>query len=47
MDTTSILRFVTRRFELPTLYGITALDAAIAAHKQEPLGDLTSALVLK
>jgi acid phosphatase len=47
MDTTSILRFVTRRFELPTLHGITARDAAIAAHKQEPLGDLTSALVLK
>ena len=47
MDTTSILRFVTRRFELPTLLGITARDAAIAAHKQEPLGDLTNALVLK
>ncbi|MGY5809251.1 acid phosphatase [Rhizobium sp. LEGMi198b] len=47
MDTTSILRFVTRRFELPTLHGITVRDAAIAAHKQKPLGDLTSALVLE
>ena len=47
MDTTSILRFITRRFELPTLHGITVRDGAIAAHKQEPLGDLTSALVLK
>jgi acid phosphatase len=47
MDTTSILRFITRRFELPTLHGVTVRDAAIAAHKQEPLGDLTSALVLK
>ncbi|MBB6304808.1 acid phosphatase [Rhizobium leucaenae] len=47
MDTTSILRFITRRFELPTLHGITVRDTAIAAHKQKPLGDLTSALVLK
>jgi phospholipase C len=47
MDTTSILRFITRRFELPTLHGITIRDAAVAAHKQKPLGDLTSALVLK
>jgi acid phosphatase len=47
MDTTSILRFITRRFELPTLHGITVRDAALAAHKEEPLGDLTSALVLK
>ena len=47
MDTTSILRFITRRFELPTLHGVTVRDAAIAAHKQPPLGDLTSALLLK
>ncbi|MBB5577302.1 MULTISPECIES: acid phosphatase [Rhizobium] len=46
MDTTSILRFITRRFELPTLHGITVRDAAIAARKQKPLGDLTSALML-
>jgi phospholipase C len=47
MDTTSILRFLTRRFELPTLHGITVRDSAIAAHKQAPLGDLTTALDLK
>jgi len=47
MDTTSILRFITRRFELPTLHGITVRDTAMAARKQKPLGDLTSALVLK
>lgn len=47
MDTTSILRFITRRFELPTLHGITVRDEAVAAHKEKPLGDLTSALDLK
>ncbi|MGO4336339.1 acid phosphatase [Labrys sp. KB_33_2] len=47
MDTTSILRFITRRFELPTLHGITVRDSAMAARKQKLLGDLTSALVLK
>lgn len=47
MDTTSILRFITRRFELPTLHGITVRDTAVAAYKEKPLGDLTSALVLK
>jgi acid phosphatase len=47
MDTTSILRLITRRYELPTLHGITVRDAAIAAHGQKPLGDLTSALVFK
>jgi phospholipase C len=44
MDTTSILRFITRRFELPTLHGITVRDQAIASRNQPPLGDLTSAL---
>jgi len=46
MDTTSILRFITRRFELPTLRGITVRDQAIASFNQAPLGDLTSALDL-
>jgi phospholipase C len=46
MDTTSILRFITRRFELPTLRGITVRDQAIASANQAPLGDLTSALDL-
>jgi len=44
MDTTSILRFLTKRFELPTLHGITVRDDAVASHNQPPLGDLTSAL---
>jgi phospholipase C len=43
-DTTSILRFVTRRFALPTLAGLQARDAALAAHGSPPLGDLTAAL---
>ncbi|HZT19906.1 MAG TPA: acid phosphatase [Dongiaceae bacterium] len=43
-DTTSILRFITRRFGLPTLKGIQERDAAIAAHGSPPLGDLTKAL---
>jgi phospholipase C len=43
-DTTSILRFLTRRFRLPMLQGIVERDAAIAAHGEPPLGDLSSAL---
>jgi phospholipase C len=43
-DTTSILRFITRRFDLPTLKGIKARDDAIAANGGQPLGDLTNAL---
>jgi acid phosphatase len=43
-DTTSILRFITRRFALPALAGLQARDAALAAHGSPPLGDLTAAL---
>ncbi len=43
-DTTSILRFITRRFELPVLPGIVARDAALRANGHPPLGDLTNAL---
>lgn len=43
-DTTSILRFVTKRFDLPTLPGLQARDAALAAHNSPRLGDLTEAL---
>ena len=46
-DTTSILRLITRRFHLPTLKGIGARDAAVSAHHEPPLGDLTEALSLK
>ncbi|SJZ34921.1 phospholipase C [Enhydrobacter aerosaccus] len=43
-DTTSILRFITKRFELPILPGLAARDAALRAHGLPPMGDLTSAL---
>ena len=45
-DTTSILRFITRRFGLPVLPGIRARDQSIKANGGEPLGDLTNALDL-
>ena len=44
-DTTSILRFITNRWNLPTLPGITERDSALAAHNQPELGDLTGALL--
>jgi acid phosphatase len=43
-DTTSILRFISRRFALPPLAGLQARDAALAAHGSPLLGDLTGAL---
>jgi phospholipase C len=43
-DTTSILRFITRRFNLPILAGLAERDAALRAHNEPPLGDLTGAL---
>ena len=45
-DTTSILRFITERFELPVLHGIAVRDDAVRAHGEQPLGDLTGALNL-
>jgi len=45
-DTTSILRFITERFELPVLHGIVVRDEGIKAHGESPLGDLTGALNL-
>ncbi|MEP6883545.1 MAG: acid phosphatase [Gammaproteobacteria bacterium] len=46
-DTESILRFITRRFALDVLPGITARDQGLAAHGAAPMGDLTNALDLK
>lgn len=43
-DTTSILRFLTRRFDLRVLPGLMERDAALKAHNELPLGDLTAAL---
>ncbi len=43
-DTTSVLRFVTRRFGLPILPGLVSRDAALRAQGHPPMGDLTDAL---
>ena len=43
-DTTSILSFITERFELPELRGIVVRDRAVADAGEPPLGDLTAAL---
>ncbi len=45
-DTTSILRFISRRFALPELAGNAARDAALKAGGSKPMGDLTKALTL-
>jgi len=45
-DTTSILRFITRRFELPILRGLAVRDDALRRNGEPPLGDLTAALEL-
>jgi acid phosphatase len=45
-DTTSILRFITRRFKLPNLPGLTERDIALKANRGKPMGDLTGALAL-
>jgi acid phosphatase len=45
-DTESILRLITRRFDLEVLPGITLRDKALAAHGAPPMGDLTNALEL-
>ncbi len=43
-DTTSILRFITKRFDLPVLAGLKARDEAMAAANSGKLGDLTEEL---
>jgi acid phosphatase len=43
-DTTSILRFITRKWHLPVLPGITSRDEALVANGYPPMGDLTNAL---
>jgi len=45
-DTESILRLITRRFDLEVLPGITQRDSGLAAHGAPPMGDLTHALDL-
>ena len=46
-DTTSILRFITKRWSLDPLPGLIERDAALASHNQPPIGDLTAALKLQ
>jgi acid phosphatase len=43
-DTASILRLITRVFQLDTLDGLKARDQAMIARGQVPMGDLTNAL---
>ncbi|CAN7413668.1 acid phosphatase [Trinickia sp. LjRoot230] len=45
-DTTSILRFITHRFELETLPGLKTRNDGLIAHGNTPMGDLTNALDL-
>ena len=45
-DTTSILRFITRRWNLPVLPGLIDRDKALAANNEAAMGDLTAALAL-
>jgi acid phosphatase len=46
-DTDSILRLITRRFDLEVLPGVTMRDHGLAEHAEHPMGDLTNALDLK
>ena len=45
-DTGSILRLITRRFDLEPLPGIVMRDQGLTAHAASPMGDLTAALDL-
>jgi acid phosphatase len=45
-DTGSILRLITRRFDLEALPGIAMRDQGLATHAAPPMGDLTNALDL-
>jgi len=45
-DTASVLRLVTRRFDLEPLPGVIRRDQALKEHAQPPMGDLTAALDL-
>lgn len=45
-DTASILRFITRRYQLTALDGVTERDAALVANGGIPMGDLSAALAV-
>jgi len=46
-DTASILRLITRRYDLPTLRGLALRDTALKQQGGKPMGDLTPALALQ
>ena len=46
-DTASILRLITRVFQLEKLDGIKLRDESMVARGQKPMGDLTNALHFK
>jgi acid phosphatase len=46
-DTESILRLITRRFDLEVLPGMAMRDRGLAQHGSPPMGDLTEALDLR
>ena len=43
-DTGSVIRFITRRWNLVPLPGIVLRDRSLQANGQPPMGDLTAAL---
>ncbi|RDJ93465.1 acid phosphatase, partial [Lacticaseibacillus rhamnosus] len=43
-DTASILRFITRRWNLPVLGGLTVRDRALQANGAPAMGDLSNTL---
>ena len=43
-DTTSVIRFITHRYDLPELPGIKERDASLKKNHSPRLGDLTDAL---
>ena len=43
-DTASILRFITRRWNLESLPGVAARDASLVKNGGQPMGDFTTAL---
>jgi len=45
-DTASVLRLMTRRFDLEPLPGVVMRDRALKEHAEYPMGDLTAALDL-
>ena len=46
-DTTSVLRFITNKWNLPKLPGITLRDTSLVANGNPAMGDLTNALDLR